>query len=152
MNSWSKMGSAVMAVLLMSLMSWIGMSTVTCLAEQPALSIAELNEQTPQRWTQTYEAKGRDQIVYVAIEIPQVDTCPIFTTTFPESSEVDSSVPEYYQPLEHTRNFGFRNDKYLFGIGINSSFWPVEGKGNQAYPQKHLNAADIDWNSAYAEN
>ncbi|MEG0863926.1 MAG: hypothetical protein RSE58_03275 [Clostridia bacterium] len=117
-----------------------------------AFNIAEVKSNTEERWQQTYHAKGRDIAVDIEIEVPDAVRCPIFTTSFPENSEVDSSVPEYYQPLEHTREFGFRNDQYLFGIGINSLFWPVEGEGNQAYPQKYLNSADVDWNAAYAEN
>lgn len=54
---------------------------LSALAERPTLSVLELRAQTPERWTQTYQAHGRTIAVDVPIEIPDVRRIPIFLAT-----------------------------------------------------------------------
>ena len=51
--------------------------TLSAASAEEWCSIADMCEQTPARWTQTYETKWRTITIDAAIEVPQVDTYPI---------------------------------------------------------------------------
>lgn len=60
---------------LLALCACLCLSCTNALAQAEAYT--ELREQTPARWTQTYQTKWRDVEINAAIELPDADTVPI---------------------------------------------------------------------------
>ena len=69
-------------------------------------SIVDICEQTPARWTQTYETKWRTITIDAAIEVPQVDAFPILKvrkmpvvdeSLIPADADVRYNAPGWFQ-------------------------------------------------------
>lgn len=69
-------------------------------------SIADIREQTPARWTKTYETKWRTITIAAAIEVPQVDAFPILKvrkmpvvdeSLLPADADVRHNAPGWFQ-------------------------------------------------------
>ncbi|MBP3636627.1 MAG: hypothetical protein J6K13_03620 [Clostridia bacterium] len=69
-------------------------------------SIADIREQTPARWTQTYETKWRTITIDAAIEVPQVEAFPILKvrkmpvvdeSLLPADADVRYNAPGWFQ-------------------------------------------------------
>lgn len=69
-------------------------------------SMTDIREQTPARWTQTYETKWRTVTIDAAIEVPQVDVFPILKvrrmsavddSLLPEDADVRYNDPGMFQ-------------------------------------------------------
>ena len=67
---------------LLALCACLCLSSVCALAQPRYQTITDLREQTPARWTQTYEAHGRVINIDVPIRIPNVSSVPIVRVGF----------------------------------------------------------------------
>ena len=78
------------------------LSTASALAGEPCYTIGELREQTPEKWTQTYETKWRTLEVDADIVIPDVDAVPIARVMNDTRSPLASAGKSGWEEVERS--------------------------------------------------
>lgn len=121
------------------------LSNPGCLAQKEYVSVTQLKEQLPARWTQTYETKWRTVEIDVQPTVPEVDEVPILKIT-PDFDHPDPSLFGEGWELD------WRQSSFCATLNGGGERGVVEAQKKQGGTTTTDHYPPFDMNRAYAEN